>query len=74
MKRTRFSARLVVAGLALLLSLCTGGAADKDTKETPLLPPRKGESKTIKLFNGENLDGWEGYINPSRWPIGFCGS
>jgi hypothetical protein len=61
MKRTRFSALLVVAGLALLLSLSTGGAADKDEKETPIIPPRKGESKTIKLFNGKNLDGWEGH-------------
>ena len=61
MKRTRFSALLVVAGLALLLSLSTGGAADKDEKETPIIPPRKGESKTIKLFNGKTLDGWEGH-------------
>jgi hypothetical protein len=63
MKRTRFSTFLVVAGLALLLSLSTGGAADKDTKETPLIPPRKGESKTIKLFNGKNLAGWEGHTD-----------
>jgi hypothetical protein len=63
MKRTRFSALLVVAGLALLLSLSTGGAADQDTKETPLIPPRKGESKTIKLFNGKDLDGWEGHTD-----------
>lgn len=61
MKRTRFSALLVVAGLALLLSLSAGGAADKDTKETPIIPPRKGESKTLKLFNGKDLDGWEGH-------------
>ena len=61
MKRTPFSALLVVAGLALLLSLSTSGAADKDAKETPLVPPRKGESKTIKLFNGKDLDGWEGH-------------
>jgi hypothetical protein len=61
MKRTRFLALLVVAGLALPLSLSTGGAADKDAKETPSIPPRKGESKTIKLFNGKDLDGWEGH-------------
>ena len=63
MKRTRLSTLLVVAGLALLLTLSTGGAADQDTKETPLIPPRKGESKTIKLFNGKNLDGWEGHTD-----------
>jgi hypothetical protein len=63
MKRTRFSGLLVVAGLALLLSLSTGDAADQDTKETPLVPPRKGESKTIKLFDGKDLDGWEGHTD-----------
>ena len=62
MNCTRFSTLLVVSGLALLLSLSTG-TADKDTKETPLIPPRKGESKTIKLFNGKNLDGWEGHAD-----------
>ena len=67
MKRTRLSALLVVAGLALVLSLSTGVAADKDTKETPLIPPRKGESKTIKLFNGKNLDGWEGHT--ALWSV-----
>ena len=61
MNRTRFSALLVVAGLALLLSLSPGGADDKDKKETPIVPPRKGDSKTIKLFNGKDLDGWEGH-------------
>jgi hypothetical protein len=59
MKRTLFSALVGLVGLCLLLSAT--GAADKDKKEAPLVPPRKGESKTIKLFNGKNLDGWEGY-------------
>jgi hypothetical protein len=36
-------------------------AKDKGNKETPVVPPRKGESETIKLFNGKDLDGWEGY-------------
>jgi hypothetical protein len=29
--------------------------------DAPKVPPRKGVSETIKLFNGTNLDGWEGY-------------
>jgi len=33
----------------------------KDKKETPDVPPRKGTSETIKLFNGKNLDGWVGF-------------
>ena len=28
--------------------------------EAPVVPPREGKSETIKLFNGKNLDGWEG--------------
>ncbi len=37
-------------------------AADKDSsKSVPVVPPKKGKSETIKLFNGKNLDGWEGY-------------
>ena len=27
------------------------------------MPPRKGKSETIKLFNGKDLDGWEGYTD-----------
>jgi hypothetical protein len=34
---------------------------DKEKKEAPVVPPRKGESETIKLFNGKDLDGWVGY-------------
>ena len=45
----------------LALTLSTTVADDKDKKDTPVLPPRKGESKTIKLFNGKNLDGWVGH-------------
>ena len=45
---------VLVAGL-----LCGPLTAGKD--KAPEIPPRKGESKTIKLFNGEDLKGWEGY-------------
>jgi hypothetical protein len=61
MKRIRFFTPIVLTGFSLILSLSTTGAADKDTKEAPVIPPRKGESKTIKLFNGKDLDGWEGH-------------
>ena len=30
-------------------------------EETPLAPPAEGESETIKLFNGRDLDGWVGH-------------
>ncbi len=61
MKRTLFRALALTASVCLALSLSVAGAADKDKKETPVVPPRKGESKTIKLFNGKDLDGWEGH-------------
>ncbi len=63
MKRTRFSILAGLAGPCLVLSLTVAQTADKDKKEAPVVPPRKGESKTIKLFNGKNLDGWEGHAD-----------
>jgi len=67
--------RLLVGTLALLFGLVALSLAalnpaaaqdkakdkDKEKKEAPVVPPRKGESETIKLFNGKDLDGWEGY-------------
>src|SRR5262249_15292657 len=43
------------AGLAL--------ADDKNKvqKDTPVVPPRQGKTETIKLFNGKDLEGWEGH-------------
>jgi hypothetical protein len=29
--------------------------------DAPVVPPRKGKSETIKLFNGKDLTGWEGH-------------
>lgn len=61
MKRPPFFAVVGLAGFSLILSLSGVGAADKDKKVAPVIPPRKGESKAIKLFNGKDLDGWEGH-------------
>ncbi len=56
-------------GLALVLGAAVTSAADKDKpkKEAPIVPPRTGPSETIKLFNGTNLDGWEGH--PDLWSV-----
>src|SRR5438132_2489724 len=52
----------LATGFGVLLLLATGTpAADKDSKSPPEIPPRKGRSETIKLFNGKDLEGWEGY-------------
>ncbi len=50
------------AALALILGAVTQptSAGGKD-KKAPEVPPREGTSETIHLFNGKNLDGWEGY-------------
>lgn len=42
-----------------------GETKDKDKVEkkgeTPLVPPKTGKSEVIRLFNGKDLDGWEGH-------------
>ena len=55
MKRTVVAVLALAAGLAAL-----AGAADQPKKEAPVVPPRQGKSETITLFNGKDLDGWEG--------------
>lgn len=51
--RTARFAYVYVVSLVLL------GNARAD--DAPVVPPKTGESETIKLFNGRNLDGWEGH-------------
>lgn len=38
-------------------------AVAKETKPAPELPPKQGKSETIKLFNGKDLEGWEGHAH-----------
>jgi len=60
MKRM-FAAGVCIAGLvALLIARPSVEAGGKD-KKAPEVPPLKGKSETIKLFNGKDLEGWEGY-------------
>jgi len=33
----------------------------KPAKEAPVVPPKQGKSETIPLFNGKDLEGWEGH-------------
>lgn len=52
-------------GLALLAALGFAAglpAAEPDkAKDAPVVKPREGKSETIQLFNGKDLDGWEGH-------------
>jgi hypothetical protein len=71
MKRM-FTVACLGMGLAALLlahSASEATAQDKgkgkdkkvQPKKAPDVPPLKGKSETIKLFNGKDLEGWEGY-------------
>jgi hypothetical protein len=53
-----------VLALPLLVALTAPAAdADRNKKEAPNVPPHLGTSEKIHLFNGKNLDGWEGHEN-----------
>lgn len=57
----------VVAALAALGLVAAALAADPPKKEAPVVPPRQGKSETITLFDGKDLDGWEG--RDDRWSV-----
>src|SRR5213083_1664347 len=60
MRRSLFVAVCLAAAAVFALAPGDAVSADKD-KPAPEVPPRKGKSEKIQLFNGKNLDGWEGY-------------
>jgi hypothetical protein len=49
------------AGLFLFTVLVAGPLTGQEKRKAPEIPPHKGKSEKIALFNGKNLDGWEGY-------------
>jgi hypothetical protein len=57
---------LLVLGLAMSLPAQDKKEGKKD-EPAPVVPPKQGKSETIQLFNGVNLDGWEGY--PEYWSV-----
>jgi hypothetical protein len=65
----RFLTTAVTVSLGLgLLGLAAAQEKDKDPKkEPPIVKPREGKSETMKLFNGKDLDGWEG--NTDLWSV-----
>jgi Domain of Unknown Function (DUF1080) len=69
MRSALYSVLALTLGLGLIAAVT---AADKEKdktalKEAPVVPPRKGESETIKLFDGKDLEGWEG--DKDRWSV-----
>lgn len=54
----------VAAALGLFISMAATTARAADA---PLVPPKQGQSETIKLFDGHDLKGWHG--NDSLWSV-----
>ena len=66
MKRWFIGSVFALGAIVAVLAGSSGLSIAKDkveTKKTPEIAPREGKSETIKLFNGKNLDGWEGYTD-----------
>ena len=47
--------------LASLLAVAVVGPAFAQKPDAPVVAPLKGESKTVELFDGKTLAGWQGY-------------
>jgi hypothetical protein len=59
---------LALAGFVAVLALGQAPGQDKDKKsDPPIVPPLKGKSETITLFNGKDLTGWEGH--EKNWSV-----
>jgi hypothetical protein len=53
---------------AMFLGLVVCAVAPaRGADKAPVVPPRQGTSETITLFNGRDLQGWEG--NPQLWSV-----
>jgi hypothetical protein len=48
--------------LTLVLSMGTPCAEAQATVPAPVVPPRSGQSETIRLFDGKTLNGWVGHF------------
>ncbi len=57
------AARLMRFSAVALIALSAGTTRSEEpaAPTAELVPPREGKRETIELFNGRNLDGWEGH-------------
>jgi hypothetical protein len=60
MQRWILGSIVTLVAAVVLLGNSTSATAGK-AKKAPEIPPKEGKSETIKLFNGKDLEGWEGY-------------
>jgi hypothetical protein len=67
MQRLLFAAVLALGAAALSSSEAADKKAKEAPKEAPIVAPKEGKSETLQLFNGKNLDGWEG--NEKLWSV-----
>ncbi|HTU26559.1 MAG TPA: DUF1080 domain-containing protein [Pirellulales bacterium] len=51
----------------IALAAVIAAAGRSEAVDTPIVPPAKGTSETIDLFNGKDLTGWTG--NPKYWSV-----
>lgn len=63
MKAIHACATATVLGIATVLTAAVAADKEKEQprKEAPIVPPRQGKTETIQLFNGKDLEGWEGH-------------
>src|SRR5688572_32762633 len=63
----RMSPRMILAMMLIFGVAFSAATAEqveskqKKAKAAPIVPPREGKRETIELFNGKNLEGWEGH-------------
>ena len=60
---TLFLLGALVLAIAPAASVSSGNDKKVEAKKAPEVPPREGKSETVKLFNGKDLEGWEGYMD-----------
>jgi hypothetical protein len=57
--------RVLLTTMAMALRMA--GAASEAMAQTPVVPPRTGQSETIRLFDGQTLNGWAGHFK--HWSV-----
>jgi 3-keto-disaccharide hydrolase len=67
MRRFAILLAVLAVGTAAAQEKKTPAPAKAPPKPAPVVPPRQGQSETIKLFDGKTLAGWEGY--PDLWSV-----
>ena len=54
-------------GAVMCWAACLIIVSNVSAADAPVVPPKKGSSETIKLFNGRDLDGWQGH--EKNWSV-----